>query len=297
GFGFSIITPSATKAVMIATPKKKRAFSMGFTQSGFGLGGILGASVLPLLGEKLGWRLAIQIAAAFILLTGLFVYRLYHEQKEIRSVLDTPEDQKGKKESFKNHFRSIFMHKSLFRMCMMGLLFGIIEGAILAHFVIFLSEDLKMSRIAAGLGLAILHLGGMFGLLGWGAFSDRLISIDRRLSLFLIGLSAGMMYLFFGLCLHYVAVSQTIIFILTFLFGFLELGWSGVYYTTVGEIAGSTKAGMSTGLALFFTRIGMLVAPPIFGLIADANGYYMYSWVIFGFIIIAISTLFLWKNE
>jgi MFS family permease len=35
GLGFSIITPSATKAVMINSPKEKRAVSMGFTQTGF----------------------------------------------------------------------------------------------------------------------------------------------------------------------------------------------------------------------------------------------------------------------
>ena len=49
--GFSIITPSATKAVMLANPREKRAFSMGFTQTGFGMGGILGASILPFLGK------------------------------------------------------------------------------------------------------------------------------------------------------------------------------------------------------------------------------------------------------
>jgi len=43
GLGFSIITPSATKAIMIATPIDKRAFSMGITQTGFGLGGMVGS--------------------------------------------------------------------------------------------------------------------------------------------------------------------------------------------------------------------------------------------------------------
>jgi len=297
GLGFSIITPSATKAVMIATPQEKRAFSMGITQTGFGLGGIVGASFLPILGESLGWRIAIQLAAVFILLTGPFVYKLYQEQGNIRSIINTPEEPAGGKRTFKKNLLSLFANKPLFRICVLGIVFGISEGAMLTHFVVFLSEDLNMSRVAAGLGFGTLHLGGMIGLIGWGYFSDRLFRIDRRLSLFLIGLSAGVMYLFFGLFLYHSQVSQVFIFILSFLFGFLALGWSGVYLTSVGEVAGGKQAGIATGLALLFIRAGMLVAPPIFGLIADANGYYKDSWLIFGFVIIGISFLFLRREQ
>lgn len=297
GLGFSIITPSATKAVMIATPQEKRAFSMGITQTGFGLGGIVGASFLPILGESLGWRIAIQLAAVFILLTGPFVYKLYQEQGNIRSIINTPEEPAGGKRTFKKNLLSLFANKPLFRICVLGIVFGISEGAMLTHFVIFLSEDLNMSRVAAGLGFGTLHLGGMIGLIGWGYFSDRLFRIDRRLSLFLIGLSAGVMYLFFGLFLYHSQVRQVFIFILSFLFGFLALGWSGVYLTSVGEVAGGKQAGIATGLALLFIRAGMLVAPPIFGLIADANGDYKDSWLIFGFVIIGISFLFLRREQ
>lgn len=293
GLGFSIITPSVTKAVMIATPQEKRAFSMGVTQTGFGLGGIIGASFLPFLGESLGWRIAVQFAAVFILLTVPFVYKLYQEQDNIKNVIDTPEEPAGEKRTFKSNLLSLFANKPLFQICVLGIVFGISEEAMITHFVVFLSEDLNMSRVAAGLGFGTLHLGGMIGLLGWGYFSDRLFRSDRRLSLFLIGLSSGLMYLFFGLFLNHSQVSQVFIFVLSFLFGFLALGWPGVYLASVGEVAGGKQAGIATGLALLFVRVGMLVAPPIFGLIADASGCYKNSWLIFGFVIIGISCLFL----
>ncbi|HER23618.1 MAG TPA: hypothetical protein ENO17_00910 [Candidatus Atribacteria bacterium] len=44
---------------------------MGVAQTGFGLGGIMGTSFLPFLGKNLGWRIAVQFAAVFILLTVL----------------------------------------------------------------------------------------------------------------------------------------------------------------------------------------------------------------------------------
>lgn len=269
---------------------------MGITQTGYGFGGIIGASLLPFLGENLGWRTAVQLAAVFILFTGPFVYQLYQEQKDIKDVIDLPEEQNNKPQSFRERLLAIFRHKPLFRVCFLGILFGISEGAMLAHLVVFLTEDLGMSRVIAGLGLAILHLGGILGLLAWGAFSDRFFKVDRRLCLFLVGFSTGFMYLLFGLFLNHSSISQIIIFGSIFLFGFLALGWSGAYFTTVGEVASRKQAGIATGLSLVFIRIGMLIAPPLFGLIADINGFYKFSWLIFGFVIIGISTLFLRKN-
>ena len=297
GLGFSIITPSATKAVMLATSQEKRAFSMGFTQSGFGLGGILGASILPFLGERMGWRIAVQIAALMVLFTGFFVYKLYHDGGNSSKRINTPAGMTGKKDTFPERLSSIIADKPLFRICFSGIVFGISEGALLSHFVVFLTEDLMISKVAAGLSFATLHMGGMMGLIGWGFFSDRFFRADRRLGVFLIGLSSGIMYLFFGLFVYRPFQNQVLILIFSFLFGFLVLGWTGAYLTTVGEVAGDRHAGIATGLTLLFVRGAMIIAPPIFGLIADINGSYRYSWLIYSFVIIGMSFLFLPKKS
>jgi len=293
GLGFSIITPSATKAVMLATPREKRAFSMGFTQSGFGMGGILGASILPFFGENIGWRAAVQIAAAAVLFTCLLVYKLYHDNENDKNTIHKPEDKQSKKDTFRYHLTSIIADKFLFRICFSGILFGISEGALLAHFVVFLTDDLMISKVAAGLSFAALHLGGMAGLLGWGFFSDRFFRANRCFGIFLIGLTSGFIYLFFGLFVCYPFLNQVLVFSLSFLFGFLVLGWTGAYLTTVGEVAGEKHSGTATGLALLFVRGAMIVSPPIFGLIADMSGSYRKSWMIYSMAIIVISFLFL----
>lgn len=297
GLGYSIITPSATKAVMINTSQEKRAFSMGFTQSGFGLGGILGASILPFLGESLGWRIAVQIAAVMVLFTGFFVYRLYHDRENTNKIINIQAAKKGKEGTFRESLFSIIKDKPIFKICFSGILFGISEGALLSHFVVFLTEDLIISKVTAGLCFATLHLGGIMGLLGWGFFSDRFFRADRRLGVFFIGLSSGIMFLFFGLFVYRPFQNQVLIPIFSFLFGFLVLGWTGAYLTTVGEVAGERHAGIATGLALLFVRGAMIIAPPIFGLIADMSNSYRYSWIIYSFVIIAMSFLFLPKKN
>ncbi len=297
GLGYSIITPSATKAVIMNTSQEKRAFSMGFTQSGFGLGGILGASILPFLGESLGWRIAVQIAAVMVLFTGFFVYKLYHDRENTNKVINIQATKKGKEVTFRERLLSIIKDKPIFKICFSGILFGISEGALLSHFVVFLTEDLIISKVTAGLCFATLHLGGIVGLLGWGFFSDRFFRTDRRLGVFLIGLFSGIIYLFFGLFVYRPFQNHALVFIFSFLFGFLVLGWTGAYLTTVGEVAGERHAGIATGLALLFVRGAMIIAPPIFGLIADMSNSYRYSWIIYSFVIIAMSFLFLPKKN
>jgi len=300
GLGFSIITPSATKAVVMVTPPEKRAFSMGITQSGFGLGGILGASLLPFLGESLSWRAAVQMAAMVILITGPLVYKLYQEQNNNSDTINLSStllpDEREAQQSIWQNLLSILKDKPLFKVCLLGILFGITEGALLSHFVVFLAEDLRISRVGAGLCFAVLHWGGIAGLIGWGWLSDRFFKAKRRFSLFLIGVTSGIMYLSFGLFLNHPFSNQTIVFFSSFLFGFLTLGWSGVYFTSVGEIAGNVHAGIATGLSLFFVRSLMIIAPPLFGLIADWQECYRYSWLLFSLVIFAISSFFLQKD-
>ena len=168
GIGFSIITPSVTKGVMQATSREKRGMAMGITQTGFGIGGIAGASLLPLLGEIFGWRIAIQVAGIFVVLMVPLVYWFYQEHNHIKDFYAFPEKETKKPPSLWANLYSIFKHKTLFHLNLMAFIFGMSEGAVLSHFMVFLTGDLGMSKVTAGLDFSTLHLGGMIGLIGWG---------------------------------------------------------------------------------------------------------------------------------
>jgi Na+/melibiose symporter-like transporter len=94
-----------------------------------------------------------------------FVLRLYHEQNRTGNIIDTPNNILKEKDSFKKNFLSIFANKFLFRFCIVGIVFGIAEGATLSHFVVFLSEDLDMSKAMVGLIFGMLVSPPLFGLI------------------------------------------------------------------------------------------------------------------------------------
>lgn len=299
GLGVSFVTPSVIKGSSLATPLEKRGISLGIVQSGYSIGSIAGASILPFLGKSFGWRIAVQITALGAILTGFLAYFLYQENKIGKNRMENlinPEP-KAKAISFKENLFALCQKKSLLRLCVLGIIFGISEGAVISHFAVFLSEDLNMTRILAGLGLGILHMGGIVGLTGWGWASDRLFKNRRRLSLLVIGLVTGFMYIFFGLFINTPQLSPLIIFLFSLILGLGAIGWSGAYFVIVGELAGEKQSGIATGLSLFFIRTGILLAPLGFGIIADIKDNYTYSWLLFGLIIISVSLLFCSLNH
>ncbi len=289
GVGQSIITPSVNKGVMNETPTEKRAVSMGIMQSGVGIGGLAGAGLLPLLGQLLGWRMTIQIAGTFAILMGFLIYKVYHER------VDTSEQSASlghQKDSFKENFKAfknnvhlLLVNRHFLLTCLFGIILaGLSVGAVLSHFTVFLSEDLQMDRAAAGLGLGFFQIGGILGRPTWGWLSDRFFMGNRKSTLSVLGLLAGLFFLITGLFFNTPQANHTAIYLFTFVMGFFIFGWAGVYFVAVGELAGSSTVGAATGMALLANRIGILSAPPIFGLIADLTGSYSFSWLLFGVI-------------
>ena len=81
------------------------------------------------------------------------------------------------------------------------------------------------------------------------------------------------------------------LFLLTFLAGFSGNGWPGLYTASVTEVVEEDNVGIAIGLSLLFARFGLMIAPPIFGYIADLRGSYNLSWFLIGTIILVTSLI------
>ncbi len=78
GFGYGVLNPTSTKAVIAWVPLRQRATMVGLKQVGFPLGGALGAALLPLVAVTFGWRAAVGASAVILATTtvaSLLVYR------------------------------------------------------------------------------------------------------------------------------------------------------------------------------------------------------------------------------
>jgi MFS family permease len=62
------------------------------------------------------------------------------------------------------------------------------------------------------------------------------------------------------------------------LFGLTAIGWGGLFLTMMGELAGKELSGVASGFGLTMTSLGIVIGPPIFGLIVDTTGSYQLAW-------------------
>ncbi len=276
GIGFSIITPSVNKAIMQEVQPRNRAVSMGLMHSGSGVGGFAGATLLPLLALRIGWRYSLIISGIAAVLLGLMVARKYYPKNESSGGSALA----GK--NFKEELFELLQNRQLMLACMLGLTFGLAVGAIPAHYTLFLTMDLFYSSALAGFALGIVQIGGIFGRTFWGWLSDSLMDGDRKNSFMLIMITIVILKLIYSFLGNAMASSTFFMLIMSFLLGLSALGWSGLFFTVVSERARPEQTGIASGMSLIFLRTGVVIGPPIFGFLGDVMDHYFYSWLLLG---------------
>ena len=296
GIGFSIITPAINKGVINLVPPNKRAVSIGIAQAGGGIGGILGASLLPFLGDIFGWRKALLVAAVVALLMAIVLAKFYRPKEDNgkkdkkNSVNENTKDFPG---SFKEDFKELISNPILIFVCFMGLIFGFTMGNMTIHYTLFLTGDIGLTPALAGFSLSAFMFGGIIGQPTMGYVNDRFFNSNRRLGLFLLGITSSMMLLIVGIVVFSGNLRFSSILGISFVFGMFVLAIPGLVFTTIGDIIEDKLIGTATGITLVFIRTGVVIGPPIVGITADLRGDYQTSWIMLALAIFTISIIFL----
>jgi ACS family hexuronate transporter-like MFS transporter len=73
-----------------------------------------------------------------------------------------------------------------------------------------------------------------------------------------------------------------VVIIAVILLGASAIGWNGLYVTAVSGLAGQSAAGTALGVSLAVSQLGVLIVPPLFGLLVDRTGSYQPAWLALG---------------
>ncbi len=297
GIAFSIITPSVNKGVLELAEPSKRSFFMGIVHGGGGFGGFMGAVMLPFIGVMVGWRSALLFGSVFAVVVALLIFRFYQPgEVQVERVERVERAAEKSSRSLKDDVFLLLRNRYLLSVFLMGIVFGLSISSVTGHFPLYLTQDLGFSTTFAGLGLGIFHIGGIFGQPFWGLVNEKVLHRDRRKGLFLLGMLIVILTLFFGLVVSRFPFPHFAIIIFSFLLGFCILGVSAIYFTAVSELVSKEHVGVVTGIALIFPRTSTVLAPPLFGLVADLRGVYSSSWVILGVVVLVISLSFFYYS-
>jgi len=285
GFAVSINTPATNKSIVDWFPKKCQSTALGILSAAYPIGGMLSAIILPFLGALIGWRKTICLPGALALLYAFYIMKFYQKKKEKKIILK--KNNTNKVALWKN-LSQLIINKNLLTVSALGFFLGAISGSIAAHFTLFLYLDYGLNENIAGLGFAIVQLGSIVGRATWGIICDRLLGTNKRKTFLSIGLFFTFLSIILGILKNY-NPSVFMLFLLAFSIGYSGRGWQGLFFAAISETVKKEQVGIAVGFSLLFLRLGIMLAPPIFGYIADLRETYDYSWLFLGLMMFCVS--------
>lgn len=273
GLGYSFLNPASTKGVMAWFYRDERATAMGIKQTGVPAGGVLAAIMAPAMVLIVGWRGAFAALGVINFLFAFLFSSLWREPKEEREEKsELPPQRPGTPGNQRPlNIRSFLPASFGTAVFLVG------QMSLITYLPLYLKETIGFSPYSASQALALTQAGAMVGRIGWGIASDRLFAGRRKAVLVLIGWIG--VALIIGLSFMTRQSPLYLLLPLVFLAGVCLVGYQGVSYALIGEIAGKARAGTALGIMVTVNAAAATLGTPLFGYLADRSGSYSISWL------------------
>ena len=270
GLGYGPITPASSHLLARTTRKHQMSLVFSIKQTGVPLGSMLAGAVVPPLALLGNWQLSL-VAVAVVCLLCAWV------SQSLRAELDSDRqpDIRIRWGSLIEPIRLVLAHRALLTMASCSFMFSMVQLSLTTYLVTFLHDDLSYGLVAAGLALSVTQLGGIGGRVVWGYVADRWLGARRMLLLLASMMALG------ALASAFLTTDtpQAVVIAILVGFGASAIGWNGVYLAEVARRAPTGMASMATGGTLAFTFLGVVVGPPLFGVLSSLFGTYRAGFV------------------
>jgi len=286
GLGYSFLNPASSKGVMAWFHRDERATAMGIKQTGVPAGGVLTAMLAPQLVLIVGWRGALAALGVINFFFGFFFSLFWRDPPEERAVA-LAQPTLASESSRQLNFWSFIPLNCGTALYLVG------QMALITYVPLYLKDAMGFSPYWASQALALTQGGAMIGRVGWGVASDRLFGGRRKIVLILIGLLSAVLIALLSLMTK--DSSLYLLLGILFLAGICLVGYQGVSYALIGEIAGKAKTGTALGMMITINAVAATLGTPLFGYMVDRAGSYPVAWQtlagVLGLGIIGLATL------
>ncbi len=294
GLGYGGMHPTTNRGIIYWFSQKQRGTAMGIKQMGITFGSALSAILLLPLAASYGWRPVVFIACLGLVIIGLIAFLLYRDPSQQAVQREKP--------TFRSVYSSILnmvKNKALLLISFSAMGVNGSQMCLNTYLVLFAYEQLGLSIVLAGMLLVVSEVGGSLGRVGWGVISDRLFDGKRLIILVFIAcitLVASVVVAFipagtpFGLLIPIFLV-----------FGFSVSGFNGIWMNLASELVPKEQAGLSSGFSITLGSIGVILIPPMFGVLVDQQQSYTFGWLLISGIMVVVllilASLYFVKKE
>jgi len=286
GLGYGAITPASSHVLVRTASPSRMALTFSIKQTGVPAGGALAGALLPAVALGIGWRAALALVAV----VGIVIATLAQTARRSLDAERVPGRALSVVDALAS-LRRVFRTPALAELAQTGFVYAALQVCLMSFLVVYLTETLSFSLVAAGLALTAANLGGIAGRIVWGALADAWAT--PRALLGLIGVAAGACaWATAGFSAGWPLAATLAV---SVAFGVTAIGWNGVQLAEVARNAPAGQAGAITGASGFVTFSGVVIGPPAFALISAATGGYRVGFVVFGALSVACGVRLLAK--
>ena len=270
GLGYSFLNPASSIGVMSWFHRDERATAMGAKQTGVPTGGVVAAILAPSLVLVIGWRGALAALGVINFIFGFIFSALWREPSERTAASAETEvaaESQGPLQVWK--LVPISCGTAIYLVGQMSLI---------TYIPLYLKDAMGFSAYWASQTLALTQGGAMIGRVGWGVVSDRIFGGRRKIVLILIGALSAILITALSFMTRQSPLA--LVLLILFLAGLCLVGYQGVSYALIGEVAGKAKTGRALGMMIMINSACATLGTPVFGYIVDRTGSYAFAWQI-----------------
>ena len=275
GAGYATAQPGGSKVVAAWFPAHERGVAMGIRQTGLPLGGALAAALLPWTAQRFGVDIALLIAAGAAIGGGLAFFVFY---RPAPVGTDTAY-------RFGHQLRSLVAEFRVRTAMWAGLVMVSAQFSLLSYFMLYLRDIHGVPLTRGAWLLFVAQMSGVAGRVILARWSDtiqagRLPAIRTAI----LATALGM----FVLAALPVDVPLPVLYAAAAIIGFWTFGWYGPWVVHVAETADGQAVGLTLALAMTANQLGLVAAPPLFGLLLDiTDSNYRPAWGAVGLVLLA----------
>jgi MFS family permease len=255
GLGFALLAPSASYLLTRFTPAERRNLVFSIQQTSVPLGGILAATVAPIIAVTIGWRWSLALNACLLLAVIVMLQRGRRAWDDDRDPA-SPAVTRNPFASFVANWRD----RRLRLLSIAGGAFCWAQFCVASYTVVTCVESLGMTLIVAGTVLTVVQLSSAAGRVIGGWVADRLKSAPRVLEWM------GWTMLVCSIASIWLAPSwpAPIVYVLFALHGMASGAWAGILLAEFGHLAPKGQVSAVISGALFYVNTGKFVGPIVF---------------------------------
>ncbi|GGL64873.1 MFS transporter [Halocalculus aciditolerans] len=264
GSVYGTAMPGTNKAIFDRTPPGRQNLAIGVKQVGVTAGSGASALLVTGLASVLYWQAGFYVATAVGVAVALAFWVAY------------PRGEQTGEASYPD-FRRLLANRPYRSLAAAGVCLGAGLFTTTGYTILYVEESVGASVAFGGVVLAALQVSGSVGRVVTGWLSDALPGDPRRrigAILLVQAVASAALFVVAAFVEGRLAAAATFV-----VLGFFVLGFTGVYYSCMATVVSAEEMGGATGGGQLALTSGALVAPPVFGHLADTVGY-RWSWLL-----------------